>query len=157
MIKQARNGRRLSDLEGVGLIELTLVLAGAVVLAAVLTGPVLCRLNTARAERTLADMSAILEAGRKYYAARGAWPTDIEEAAGFLHKAPTEGNGWGGSYRLFHNEVRLWVETDVPKAAVLPVGKGAALVVFRLGDKSRWQMSATVSYAGTAKLVYEKR
>ena len=67
MIKQARNGRRLSDLEGVGLIELTLVLAGAVVLAAVLTGPVLCRLNTARAERTLADMSAILEAGRKYY------------------------------------------------------------------------------------------
>jgi hypothetical protein len=112
-------------------------------------------MDTARAVRTLTDMSAILDAGQKYRAVNGMWPGNIKEVSAFLSKVQA-GNAWGNGYLLSHDELRLWVESDVPKGAVVPLGRWPAVFSYPSGGNTRWRMAAPLSYGATARLIYEK-
>jgi hypothetical protein len=111
--------------------------------------------NAARGQRTFAEMSAILEAGKAYYSAYGAWPAAVEQTGEYLSKMPGK-NVWGREYAVFQNDVRFWVETYVAQDAPVPAGQWAG-VIATVSDKEKvWRMGVPLSYGVTARLVYEK-
>jgi hypothetical protein len=109
-----------------------------------------------RGQRTLEDMSAILQACRQYDALNGGWPSSLSALNDVLPQALSN-NVWGYPFVIKSGADRVWVETDVPVGTVSRSLKGVHVVVHPLFGKDRVRLSAGRTYGQAARLVYEKR
>ena len=143
-------------LRGSGLWELSLGLALILAVAGAIVVPLGKVAACARGQRTLADMSAILQACRQYDALHGSWPASWGALQEVLPQAAAV-NVWGYPFVLASAADRVWVETDVPAGSVSRSLKGVAVVVYPLSGKDHVRLSANRGAGQADRLVYEKR
>jgi hypothetical protein len=143
-------------LRGFSLLELSLGLVLVVSVAGTVVVAFRQVIEYARGQRTLEDMSAILQACRQYDALNGGWPSSLSALHDVLPQA-VPNNVWGRSFVLGSSVDRVWVETDFPVGIVGRSLKGVHVVVHPLPGKDRVRLSAGHLYGLAARLVYEKR
>lgn len=138
------------------MLELSLGLVLAIFMAGMVVLSSRQVMEHARGQRTLEDMSAILEACRQYDALNGGWPPSLSALHGVLPQALSN-NVWRHPFVVTAGVDRVWVETDVPVGAVGRSLKGVHVVVYPLSGKDRVRLSTGRVYGQAARLVYEKR
>ena len=129
---------------------LVLSIAGAVVISARHV------MEHGRGQRTLEDMSAILQACRQYDVFNGGWPSSLSALQDVLPQAAAN-NAWGYPFVIASGADRVWVETEVPSGILGRSLKGAQVFIHPLSGKDRVRLSAGRAYGQAARLVYEKR
>jgi type II secretory pathway pseudopilin PulG len=141
---------------GFSLLELSLGLVLVVSVAGTVIAVSHQVMEHARGQRTLEDMSAILQACRQYDALNGGWPSSLGALHDVLPQALSN-NVWGHPFVVTAGVDRVWVETDVPVGAVGRSLKGVHVVIYPLSGKDRVRLSTGRAYGQAARLVYEKR
>ena len=143
-------------LRGLSLLELSL----GVVLVLLVAGTVVMSswqvTEYGRGQRTLQDMSAILDACRQYDALYGGWPSSLSALHGILPQA-VPNNVWGYPFVVAADVDRVWIETEVPAGVMTRSLKGSHIVIQPLSGKDRVRLSTGRTYGPAARLVYEKR
>ena len=129
---------------------LVALLAGAVVLSS------WRMIEHGRGQRTLDDMSAILEACRQYDALHGYWPSAFSALHDVLPQAEDR-NIWGEPFVIASDSDRVWVETDVSTGVLGPSLQGAYVVIHTMSGKDRVRLSTSRRLGAAARLVYEQR
>jgi type II secretory pathway pseudopilin PulG len=127
------------NLRGSGLWELSLGVVLIVVAAGALVLSSSKMTERAYVQRTLKDMSAILEACRQYDALQGGWPLSLSVLREVLPQVESN-NVWGYPFVIVSEADLCGVETDVPTTA------GGHL-----------RLSTSRKYGASARLLYEKR
>ncbi len=102
--------------KGFTLIELSLVLFIAMVMASAVVPNFVRSLHIEAARKTALEMSQIAEAGRAYYIEQKQWPDGIDalRTAGFMDNAWGGKNPFGGLYTLARTGSLLEIATTLP-------------------------------------------
>jgi microcystin-dependent protein/type II secretory pathway pseudopilin PulG len=133
-----RKGMSMKNTRAFTLIELSLTLAMALIMAGALVPNYVRSLHIEAAKKTALEMSQIAEAARVYYIQNNAWPDglDVLKAAGFIDSAWKARNPFAGDYTLELSGADLGVKTVMRQemvpvvAAALPMSGAAGTAVW---------------------------
>ncbi|MFQ5903642.1 MAG: prepilin-type N-terminal cleavage/methylation domain-containing protein [Candidatus Binatia bacterium] len=142
--------------KGFTLVEVTLVLAAAGIMAAVALGARKRMIQWSYAKQTVRDMVAIRNAGQNYYWKNGSFPSALSDLSGYLSpdliSSPT--NPYGYSYTITGSGLRFQVTTTIPKSAFNP---GTNQVNRTSGSTNdTLETSDVVIMENTGGVIYEK-
>ncbi|MBF0485828.1 MAG: hypothetical protein HQL16_04865 [Candidatus Omnitrophica bacterium] len=147
--------QRFSNSKGFGLLELSLAVLLAGIFFSVIAAAGQGIAFSAKGQRTAQEMSSLLEMSYQYRLQKGEWPKTLADMKDVFSNVPLK-NFWGQAFVLGGNEMRAWVETDVPVKAVSAFSGQMFTVVRNSNSFTTVRGSQNISYGKVARLAYER-
>lgn len=157
-----RQHQRLSQLhflKGISILEVMAVLVIVGVLLSSVIPSCIDRINRAKYEKMINEMTSIAQASIDYYNSQypNAWPTTISQLAPkYLYQAVTS-SPWAGNYILNFQNNLVVISTTIPPGIAQKNPEGPLLNVIPGASGDQINVALSVPNESTGMMQYEKK